>query len=146
MSLLVLDSAYVQETAPVKYVAFWKCHIVLICLLERRRKKNCMTAWIGPATLPFSNSWLEDILKRILLDSGRWYKGNKEQSKKHSEYFIYHLQAGPYLNAVFWPYCGPLQSRDASKCLSTVEDIMQRHLQRDPSQELWMTARCRATL
>lgn len=55
MSLLVLDSAYVQETAPVKYVAFWKCHIVLICLLERRRKKNCMTAWIGPAT-PFQTA------------------------------------------------------------------------------------------
>lgn len=30
-----------------------KCHIVLICLLKR--KKNCMTAWIGPATLTFSN-------------------------------------------------------------------------------------------
>lgn len=44
---------------------------------------------------------------QILLDSGRWNKGNKA---RHPEYFIYHLQAGPYLNASFWPYCGLLQS------------------------------------
>lgn len=145
MSLLVLDSAYVQETAPVKYVAFWKCHIVLICLLERRRKKNCMTAWIGPAT-PFQTADWRTSWRGFCLILAGGTREIKSKVKKHSEYFIYHLQAGPYLNAVFWPYCGPLQSRDASKCLSTVEDIMQRHLQRDPSQELWMTARCRATL
>lgn len=39
-----------------------------------------MTAWIGPATLTFSNIWLQSVLKRILSDSGRWEWRAKENA------------------------------------------------------------------
>lgn len=143
MSLLVWDRAYVQETAAVKLVAFWNATLFWYFSWK---ENVCMTAWIGPAILTFSNGWLEDVLKKILLDSGRWNKGNKEQRKT---LWVLHLspEAGPYLNAAFWFYCGTFNLR--RKRLSTKGiscSVICSYFQLDPSQEFWMTAWCRATL
>ncbi len=77
---------------------------------KEKKKTKTVTAWIGPATLTFSNGWLENVWRGfclILAGSTR----EIESKEKHSEYFIYHQQAGPYLNAAFWPYCHQLQSK-----------------------------------